>query len=744
MLLSIAMIVKNEERNIERCLKALQVLNNKIEYEIIIVDTGSTDSTISIAKKYTEKVYEHNWTGNFAEMRNISIGYCKGKWILILDADEVLESEDEFINFFKSKESECVNCATVRLKNFISDNEENYLIGSLVRVFRNNKYFYYTGRVHEQPNILPPIACTNITIQHYGYSREDYKLMEYKYERNKKLLLEDLEEGKDLIYTYFQLAQTYSMANKNNEAFVSIKKSFDLVKNEENQKKYLYIYHFYSREELERQNYEKVIQVCEKALKHTDEHLDFYYMILKAYLGLNKYIEAKKYFEKYFELYNKLKNGFIVRDISVINFSFCRQEEVLRDEILCKHKLKEYNNIPILFDELKKNKIKEQLKEIYIYSLVKNKMSDKISEYLKEKQIDDEYIQSIINVIKKIRDESLTGDVTEEIGYFLNLDFRLDQYIERVLLKSNVEKNKAKIDLNIYYLWKAEYIQEVLISEEEDFSIFEELALEDVKKYISFVSSNYKCLALLYEYTEKNFMSSDIKLLNLITSIEEVLLFNPSIEDNQYKNLISRTFINKINVIRKMYNNIIFCDKSLNKLINRSERIWIDIREAMLAYKYDKLMYIRNLKEMLKNYPEYNRLIKLYLKDIGENNITKEMIKEKEYLLNVVQNLVNENRIAEALEILSELKKIFKFDPTILNYLGVVNYMNGNYDEAINNLALSDVLEENNFDTLYNMACVFEFKGSLEMARYYYQKSYDLCDDNQLKQEIYNIINKIK
>ena len=100
MLLSIAMIVKNEERNIERCLKALQVLNNKMEYEIIIVDTGSTDSTISIAKKYTEKVYEHNWTGNFAEMRNISIGYCKGKWILILDADEVLESEDEFINFF--------------------------------------------------------------------------------------------------------------------------------------------------------------------------------------------------------------------------------------------------------------------------------------------------------------------------------------------------------------------------------------------------------------------------------------------------------------------------------------------------------------------------------------------------------------------------------------------------------------------------------------------------------------------
>lgn len=132
------------------------------------------------------------------------------------------------------------------------------------------------------------------------------------------------------------------------------------------------------------------------------------------------------------------------------------------------------------------------------------------------------------------------------------------------------------------------------------------------------------------------------------------------------------------------------------------------------------------------------------MKDIDKNNITKEMIKEKEYLLNVVQNLVNENRISEALEILGELKEIFKFDPTILNYLGVVNYMNGNCDEAINNLALSNVLEENNFDTIYNMACVFEFKGRLELAKYYYQKSYDLCNDRQLKQEIFKIIDKIK
>ena len=76
MLLSVAMIVKNEEKNLDRCLKALNKLEGKIEYEIVVVDTGSEDDTINIAKKYTENVYMHKWNNNFADMRNISIDYC--------------------------------------------------------------------------------------------------------------------------------------------------------------------------------------------------------------------------------------------------------------------------------------------------------------------------------------------------------------------------------------------------------------------------------------------------------------------------------------------------------------------------------------------------------------------------------------------------------------------------------------------------------------------------------------------
>ncbi|HQF33746.1 MAG TPA: glycosyltransferase, partial [Petrotogaceae bacterium] len=61
MLLSICMMVKNEERHLEECLQSLQPLVKELGAEIIVVDTGSTDSTVEIAKKYTDKLYFHEW-----------------------------------------------------------------------------------------------------------------------------------------------------------------------------------------------------------------------------------------------------------------------------------------------------------------------------------------------------------------------------------------------------------------------------------------------------------------------------------------------------------------------------------------------------------------------------------------------------------------------------------------------------------------------------------------------------------
>src|SRR5690625_6404854 len=88
---SLCMIVKDEEQVLERCLKSVYDL---VE-EINVVDTGSTDKTIEIAKKYTDRVFHFKWTGKFKDARNKSFNYATKEYIFYIDADDVLLERSE-------------------------------------------------------------------------------------------------------------------------------------------------------------------------------------------------------------------------------------------------------------------------------------------------------------------------------------------------------------------------------------------------------------------------------------------------------------------------------------------------------------------------------------------------------------------------------------------------------------------------------------------------------------------------
>ena len=88
--ISLCMIVKNEEAYLEECLTSVKDLVS----EIIIVDTGSTDKTKEIAKKFGAKIIDFTWIDDFAAARNASIKQATGDWILVLDADEVIAKKD--------------------------------------------------------------------------------------------------------------------------------------------------------------------------------------------------------------------------------------------------------------------------------------------------------------------------------------------------------------------------------------------------------------------------------------------------------------------------------------------------------------------------------------------------------------------------------------------------------------------------------------------------------------------------
>ena len=89
-MISICIITKNEEKNIERCLRSFQ----KYDFELIVVDTGSTDQTKTVAYKYTPYVYDFEWCDDFAAAKNYAISKATQEYVMVIDSDEYLEDID--------------------------------------------------------------------------------------------------------------------------------------------------------------------------------------------------------------------------------------------------------------------------------------------------------------------------------------------------------------------------------------------------------------------------------------------------------------------------------------------------------------------------------------------------------------------------------------------------------------------------------------------------------------------------
>jgi len=136
------MMVKNESKYIRQCLESLQPIRDAIDSELIIVDTGSTDNSVEIAKEFTEKVYYHEWKDKFSEMRNITISYCKREWFLVIDGDKVISNPNGIIQFFKDNKNKKYNTAYVSVKKISFANNYSVLLSPrLFKKFEIKIYF---------------------------------------------------------------------------------------------------------------------------------------------------------------------------------------------------------------------------------------------------------------------------------------------------------------------------------------------------------------------------------------------------------------------------------------------------------------------------------------------------------------------------------------------------------------------------------------------------------------------------
>jgi len=188
-LLSALLIVRDEERNLPRCLRSLQGLE-KIGLEIVVVDTGSLDATREIARDFgpSVRLHEFPWNGNEADARNVSVAHATGRWLFQIDADEEVSPglREELVAVLPELDAGPFQACGLVLKNF-------YLHGAssrsrIVRLGRAVPGYAFSGVVHPAPAYREPIFHLRGELFHYGYQWTPESRM-----RKGRRLLEQLE-----------------------------------------------------------------------------------------------------------------------------------------------------------------------------------------------------------------------------------------------------------------------------------------------------------------------------------------------------------------------------------------------------------------------------------------------------------------------------------------------------------------------------------------------------------------------
>ena len=218
--ISVCIIARNEEKHMEVFLSSIQKHMGKYPYEIILIDTGSTDRTVSIAQKYTDKIFSFEWVQDFSAARNYSLGCASNDWILVLDCDEYVANLD--ISAFSKIISEFPDAVgMITRKNHYEMNGTDSVYTDQVERFFNRKLYHYEFPIHEQVRALNGQPYTRVelplTAEHQGYTGTPEEIKK-KADRNNELLLKMLEKTPDDPYLYFQIGQSYNMVHDDEKA----------------------------------------------------------------------------------------------------------------------------------------------------------------------------------------------------------------------------------------------------------------------------------------------------------------------------------------------------------------------------------------------------------------------------------------------------------------------------------------------------------------------------------------------
>jgi len=383
-MLSIAMFVKDEAAHIERCLKSVQ----KVSSEIIVVDTGSTDNTVELAKKYTNKIYHKEWVDDFALHRNYSFKHCTQKWILQIDADEELIFDDtkafeDFMVMLKvADETKDLNAIVLPLRDW---DDKKQLVRSefdAVRIFRNGTTVW-KRRIHNEPMYDGDTAVFRTAfLKHYGYNLTDEQ-KEKKAQRTIRLLELSIKEDPTDYNSLFYLSQAYGMYKDDPDMVLHYAEKYVAHKKDIEPKFFMStIYHSAASINIFKKDYDEAQRWILAGLQHDNCSLDLLYDMIQVGIRIENpqvLANAAAKFVAVFENFTKYRNQKVGQFVFHYNLNSYAQALYYLSLSYLENGVVTHQKLQSLLHKLDPER-KEKIKNLLDEAIGKIKLKDLINE----------------------------------------------------------------------------------------------------------------------------------------------------------------------------------------------------------------------------------------------------------------------------------------------------------------------------------------------------------------------------
>jgi glycosyltransferase involved in cell wall biosynthesis len=267
--LALVMIVRNEERCIARCLRSAKPVVD----EMIVLDTGSTDNTVNIAKSLGARVYHYVWNDDFAAARNAALAYSSAQWNLVLDADEWIGEVADKGKLASALAGHKPFLGLLPIASeFDLQGQVEVSVSWIARILPRG--VRYAGRIHEQPVSHLPGVRIELPVLHDGYRRDE---LDRKKGRNAGLLLRALEDSPQDPYLLFQLGVTNAVDGDYVNAVLRYTQALLFTRAEDAFRHDLVVRTIFALKEA--QQHEAAIEFAESEMKNWEHSPDFFFSL---------------------------------------------------------------------------------------------------------------------------------------------------------------------------------------------------------------------------------------------------------------------------------------------------------------------------------------------------------------------------------------------------------------------------------------------------------------------------------